>query len=264
MNLPQRIICLTEETTETIYILGESHRIVGISGYTVRPSIARKEKPRVSSFISANIKKIIELKPDLVIGFSDIQAAIASDLIKQGIQVLFFNQRSINGIFQMILTLGAIVNKYKQAEDIVNNYKLKIKKLKQTRKLFSPRVYFEEWDDPLISGIGWVSELIEIAGGIDIFSELSLKKSAKERLVESEMVIESKPDIIIASWCGKKVNKDKIISRKGWGKIPAIENRRIYEIKSSIILQPGPACLSDGLNEIIRIIDEFKNEYSNS
>ena len=260
MILPQRIVCLTEETTETIYALGESDRIVGISGYTVRPKIARKEKPKISSFISANIEKIIELKPDLVLGFSDIQADIAFDLIKRGIQVLFFNQRSIDEIFQMILVVGAIVNKYQKATQLINSYKNNINKIKERKKFFSPRVYFEEWDDPLISGIGWVSELIKIAGGVDVFSELSLKKSAKERFVNSEMVIAAKPDIIIASWCGKKVNKDKITSRKGWGKIPAVANNKIYEIKSSIILQPGPACLTDGLSNIVKIIDEFSNE----
>ncbi|PPR78659.1 MAG: Vitamin B12-binding protein [Alphaproteobacteria bacterium MarineAlpha2_Bin1] len=260
MKLPQRIVCLTEETTETIYALGESHRIVGISGYTVRPSIARKEKPRISSFVSANIEKIIELDPDLVIGFSDVQASIASDLIKRGIQVLCFNQRSIKEIFEMILLLGAIVGKYEQAEILIESYKVKISKLKQRKNFFAPRVYFEEWDDPLISGIGWVSELIEIAGGVDIFSDLSIKKSAKERSINSKMVIEKKPDIIIASWCGKKVNKEKIISRKGWDKIPAVAKKRIYEIKSSIILQPGPACLTDGLGEVVKIINGFNDE----
>lgn len=260
MSFPQRIVCLTEETTETIYALGESDRIVGISGYTVRPKIARKEKPRISSFVSANIDKILELKPDLVIGFSDIQANIAYDLIKSGVQVLFFNQRSINEIYQMILLIGAILNKHKEAEELINNYKKNINKIKKRKKSFFPRVYFEEWDDPLISGIRWVSELIEIAGGLDIFSELSLKKSAKERFVDSKMVIEASPDIIIASWCGKKVNKGKIISRNGWNKIPAVVNKNIYEIKSPIILQPGPACLTDGLSKLVEIIDEFNYE----
>ncbi len=260
MGLPQRIVCLTEETTETIYALGESHRIVGISGYTVRPKNARKEKPRISSFISANIDKILELKPDLVLGFSDIQADISYDLIKRGIQVLCFNQRSINEIFQMILVVGSLVNKYQEASILINKYKKNINKVKNKKRVKNPKVYFEEWDDPLISGIGWVSELIEIAGGKDIFSELSSKKSAKERFVNSEMVIERKPDIIIASWCGKKVNKDKIILRKNWGGIPAVKNNKIYEVKSSIILQPGPACLTDGLSQIVEIIDEFNHE----
>ncbi len=264
MRLPQRIVCLTEETTETIYALGESDRIVGISGYTVRPSIARKEKPKVSSFISANLDKIIDLKPDLVIGFSDVQAEIASNLIKRGIQVLFFNQRSIDEIFQMILILGSIVNKYKLAVDLIDNYREKINKSKKRKLQYSPKVYFEEWDDPMISGIGWVSELIEIAGGVDIFSKLRLKKSAKERFVKSKMVIDENPDIIIASWCGKKVNKERIISREGWNKINAIKSNRIYEIKSSIILQPGPACLTDGLNKLIEIIDGYNNDKRDS
>ncbi|MBL42425.1 MAG: cobalamin-binding protein [Rhodospirillaceae bacterium] len=264
MRLPQRIVCLTEETTETIYALGESDRIVGISGYTVRPSIARKEKPKVSSFISANLDKIIDLKPDLVIGFSDVQAEIASNLIKRGIQVLFFNQRSIDEIFQMILILGSIVNKYKLAVDLIDNYREKINKSKKRKLQYPPKVYFEEWDDPMISGIGWVSELIEIAGGVDIFSKLRLKKSAKERFVKSKMVIDENPDIIIASWCGKKVNKERIISREGWNKINAIKSNRIYEIKSSIILQPGPACLTDGLNKLIEIIDGYNNDKRDS
>lgn len=260
---PKRIVCLTEEPTELIYLLGEQDRIVGISGFTVRPEVARKEKPKVSLFTEASIDEIVELKPDLVIGFSDIQAEIAAQLIKRGINVWINNHRSVVGIMQLIVQLGAILNKRSESEALVDQYRLKIQRIKEETAQWErkPRVYFEEWYDPLISGITWVSELIEIAGGIEVFPERARESLAKGRIIEDHSeVIRAKPDIILASWCGKMFKKQKLLKREGWDQIPAVQNDQIFEIDSSIILQPGPAALSDGLEEIYQL---FKNWQSN-
>lgn len=254
----ERIICLTEETTETIYLLGEERRIVGISGYTVRPPRARKEKPRVSAFISAEIPKILALEPDLVLTFSDLQADIVAGLIRSGVQVHAFNQRSIAGILDMIRIVGCFVGASERADALAHRFKQRLDEVRaETAGVTArPKVYFEEWDDPMISGIQWVSELIAIAGGDDIFPELATGKSAKERIVTSGQVIARAPDIIIGSWCGKKFNAAKLVSRAGFQSIPAVRAGRVHEIKSPIILQPGPAALTDGLDAIRRIVAE--------
>lgn len=249
---PRRIVCLTEETVETLYLLGEQDRIVGVSGYAVRPPQVRREKPRVSAFISADVPKILKLEPDLVLAFSDLQADIVADLVRAGIAIHVFNQRSIAGILVMIRTLGAMVGVAEHAEQLAAGYERRLAQIASTpRPATRPGVYFEEWDDPLISGIGWVSELIEIAGGRDVFAELKDRHSAKERIVSPDAVRQAAPDVILASWCGKKVVPDRIRKRDGWDQIPAVRNDRIVEIKSALILQPGPAALTDGLDAIV-------------
>src|SRR5215467_11284913 len=249
---PERIICLTEETVETLYLLGEDHRIVGVSGYAVRPPQVRREKPRVSAFISADIPKILALQPDLVLAFSDLQADIVADLVRAGLAIHVFNQRDIAGILAMIRTLGAIVGAAERAEALARNFEKRLADIVATaRPTAKPKVYFEEWDDPLISGIGWVSELIEIAGGEDILPKLRLQQAAKDRIIAPDVVREAAPDVILASWCGKKVVPDRIRQRPGWSEIPAVRNNRIVEIKSPLILQPGPAALTDGLDAIV-------------
>ena len=256
-RLPERIVCLTEETTETLYLLGEQHRIVGISGFTVRPPQARKEKPRVSAFTSAKIDKILALEPDLVLGFSDLQADIAAQLIRHGVAVHVFNQRSVDGIFSMIATLGALVGAHEKAAALSERFAADINAVKQNAAALArhPRVYFEEWDDPLISGIRWVSELIEIAGGDDCFPELARQPSAKHRIIaDAHEVARRAPDIIIGSWCGKKFQPARVMQRPGWDAIPAVRNGYIYEIKSPDILQPGPAALTDGLRQLHDIV----------
>jgi len=249
---PQRIVCLTEETVETLYLLGEDHRIVGVSGYAVRPPQVRREKPRVSAFISADLPKILALEPDLVLTFSDIQAQIAADLIRAGVAVMAWNQRDIAGILAMIRHLGAIVGATDKAEALAAGYEARLAEV-AARMDGRPRpsVYFEEWDEPMITGIKWVSELVEIAGGREAFPELAGHKSARDRIVTPAQVIEAAPDVILASWCGKKVRPDRIAGRPGWETIPAVRDGRIIEIKSSLILQPGPAALSDGLDAIL-------------
>jgi iron complex transport system substrate-binding protein len=250
---PERIVCLTEETVETLYLLGEQDRIVGISGYAVRPPEARRDKPRVSAFTSARIDKILALKPDLVLTFSDLQAEIAAALIRHGIAVHGFNQRSVAGILAMIRMLGAMVGAGERARLLAGRLTARLDDIRQQVSPLAarPRVYFEEWDEPMIAGIGWVSELIEIAGGIDIFADRARQAAAKDRIVTPEAVIAARPDIILASWCGKKVAIPKIRERPGWHEIPAVAAERIHEIKSSIILQPGPAALTDGLDAIV-------------
>jgi len=259
-NYPERIVCLTEETTETIYLLGEEDRIVGISGFTVRPPRARKEKPKVSAFTSAKIDRIIALEPDLVLGFSDLQADIAAELIRRGITVLVFNHRSVQEILSMIRTLGAMVGAAKRADELVGAYENNIdRSLVRAAELpRRPKVYFEEWDDPQISGIRWVSELIGIAGGDDVFPELAVCPDGKSRIIANpEEVIRRAPDIIIGSWCGKKFRPEKVAARHGWDAIPAVQNGYIYEIKSPEILQPGPAALTDGLDQLQKIVDRW-------
>jgi iron complex transport system substrate-binding protein len=256
MYPPQRIVCLTEETTETLYLLGEQRRIVGISGYTVRPPQARKEKPRVSAFISADVPKILALDPDLVLAFSDLQADIVAALIRAGVCVHAFNQRTVAGILDMIRMLGALVGAAQRADALAERLAANLDSTRRrgVQRGAHPRVYFEEWDEPMISGIGWVSELIGIAGGVDIFPELAGRKSATERIITAEAVIGRAPDIIIGSWCGKKFHKEKVVARPGFDAIPAVRNQKLYEIKSALILQPGPAALTDGLAALENII----------
>jgi iron complex transport system substrate-binding protein len=254
---PERIVCLTEETVETLYLLGEDRRIVGISGYVVRPPQARREKPRVSAFTSADIAKIIDLKPDLVLTFSDLQADIAAALIRAGIDVHAFNQRSIPEILDMIRTLGALVGAFDRAERLAGDLADAVEAARVRASLLPrrPKVYFEEWDDPMISGIAWVSELIEVAGAEDVFADRAVFKSAKDRIVTAEDVISRAPDIIIGSWCGKKFRAEKVVNRPGFEQVPAVRRGALHEIKSSLILQPGPAALTDGLAALQAIIE---------
>ncbi len=252
---PQRIVCLTEETTETLYLLGEGDRIVGVSGYTVRPPEARK-KPRVSAFITARFEKIEALSPDLIFAFSDLQADIVSELIKRGYPVVTFNQRSVAEILQMILMVGGLVGKGEQAAQLVTDLRRGLDDVRASAAALTrrPRVYFEEWDGPLISGIQWVEELVEIAGGDPIFPELRHKKLAKERIVEPDDVVRRNPEVIVASWCGKPVRQERIATRSGWHEIAAVRDGRIHEIKSAYILQPGPAALTEGVRQLHDII----------
>jgi len=256
---PSRIVCLTEETVETLYLLGEQDRIVGISGYVVRPPQARREKPRVSAFTSAKIDKILALKPDLVLTFSDLQADIAADLIRRGVEVHAFNQRSIAGILDMIRMVGAMVDATECAGHLVATLegRLAEARYRATSLQKRPKIFFEEWDDPLISGIGWVSELVEIAGGIDVFADRAGQAAAKDRVVTIDEVIARKPDLVIGSWCGKKFRPERVMGRPGFEKVPAVQRQDLYEIKSSLILQPGPAALTDGLAELQKIIERW-------
>jgi iron complex transport system substrate-binding protein len=249
---PERIVCLTEETVETLYLLGEEARIVGVTGYAVRPKRVRREKPRVAAFTSADIPKILALDPDLVLTFSDLQADIAAALLREGVAVMGYNQRDIDGIFAMIRHLGATVGQPRKAARLVDHYQRRLAQVAaRAEGRPRPRVYFEEWDEPMITGIGWVSELIEIAGGQEAFSELAGKDKARDRIVSDADVIAAEPDVILASWCGKKVRPEKIAARPGWNRIPAVSTGRIHEIKSPLILQPGPAALTDGLDAIV-------------
>ena len=254
-SYPTRIVCLTEETTETLYLLGEGDRVVGVSGYTVRPPEARN-KPRVSAFISAKFEKIEALKPDLVLAFSDLQADIAAELIRRGYPVVTFNQRSVAEILQMIRLVGALVGCADKGDALASRLEANLQTISATSISLPrrPRVFFEEWDDPLISGIQWVEELIEIAGGEPIFPELRHAKLGKNRIVDWAEVIQRNPDIIIGSWCGKPVRKEKIAARPGWDEIAAVRAGDIYEIKSAYILQPGPAALTEGVRQLHAII----------
>jgi iron complex transport system substrate-binding protein len=253
---PERIVCLTEETVETLYLLGEDARIVGVSGYAVRPARVRKEKPRVSAFISADVPKILALKPDLVLTFSDLQAGIVADLIRANVAVHAFNQRDVAGIFDMIRTLGALVGVPEKAEALARTLGSHVAAVRTRAAQLPrrPRVYFEEWDEPMISGIGWVSELIAAAGGIDVFSELATRKNAKDRIVAVAAVAAVAPDIIIGSWCGKKFVPAKVAARPGFAGVPAVASGWLREVKSTLILQPGPAALTDGLDQLAGII----------
>ena len=246
-----RIVCLTEETVETLYLLGQEHRIAGVTGYAVRPARVRREKPRVGAFTSADLEKILALRPDLVLTFSDLQADIAAGLICAGIEVHAFNHRDVAGILRMIRTLGALIGCVDQAEALAAGYEARLAALRATPRPHRPRVFFEEWDEPIISGIGWVSELVSIAGGQDIFPELATEPLAKHRILLPEEIPPRAPDVILASWCGKKVVAAKIAARQGWQEVPAIRHGRIHEIKSPLILQPGPAALTDGLDAIV-------------
>lgn len=258
--LPQRIICLTEETTEWLYLLGQAHRIVGISGYTVRPKVARAEKPKVSAFTSAKIDKILALKPDCVFGFSDLQADIASALIRHGVQVTVFNQRSVEEIFSMLYQVAAMVGEAEQGLQRISQMQSHLQSLRQIANGFArrPRVYFEEWDDPPISAIRWVSELIGIAGGDDCFPELAVHSLGKDRIIADPLeVVRRQPDIIIGSWCGKKFRPPWVAAREGWASVPAVVDHQLFEIKSADILQPGPAALTDGVDQLHRIISQW-------
>ena len=257
---PQRIVCLTEEPTETLYALGQSHRIVGISGFTVRPPQARKEKPKVSAFTSAKVEEILKLEPDLAIGFSDIQADIAAELIKRGVEVWISNHRTVEGILDYIRRLGALVGVADAANTYADGLQRDLQAIETAAAALPrrPRVYFEEWDEPIITGIRWVAELIRIAGGDDVFPELSVESLARQRiLANGDEVVRRAPDIILGSWCGKKFRPERVAARPGWDSIPAVRSGELHEIKSPLILQPGPAALTDGVREIARIIQAW-------
>lgn len=248
---PHRIVCLTEETTETLYLLGEGDRVAGVSGYTVRPPEARR-KPRVSAFTHARYEKIEALEPDLVLAFSDLQGDIAADLAKRGFTVMLFNQRSVAEILQMILIVGGLVGRTGRAATLVAELEAGLDRVRERAAQLPsrPRVFFEEWDTPLISGIRWVEELVEIAGGDPIFPELRDAKLGRDRIVDADEVARRAPDLIVASWCGKAVRPERIRSRPGWERVPAVQGGHIHEIKSALILQPGPAALTDGLRQL--------------
>jgi len=250
-TFPTRIICLTEETTETLYLLGQGDRIVGVSGYTVRPPEARK-KPKISAFINAKFDKIVALEPDLVLAFSDLQADLVAELIRRGLPVVTFNQRSVDEIFQMIRMLGGLVGCQTEAEALADRLRAGLDELRASAARFArrPRVFFEEWDEPLISGIRWVEELVEIAGGTPIFPELARCGLAKDRIVDPAEVAQRDPEVIFASWCGKKMKKATIQGRPGWDRVAAVRDDCIFEIKSTYILQPGPASLTDGVAQL--------------
>jgi iron complex transport system substrate-binding protein len=253
---PERIVCLTEEPTETLYLLGEGRRVVGISAYTVRPDEARRDKPVVSAFIGGSIAKIKALEPDLVIGFSDIQADLAQQLVAANLQVLIFNQRTLQEILDTILVLGRIVGVEDRARALVDGYvaRLAAAESRAGKRARKPRVYFEEWDDPMITAIGWVSELIGLAGGQDVFADRSSGKLASERFVTAREVGERAPEIYVASWCGKPFDRDAALAREGFAGLPAVRAGQVHELDPAIILQPGPACLTDGLDALERII----------
>ena len=260
---PQRIVCLTEETTEWLYLLGQEQRIVGISGYTVRPARARAEKPRVSAFLTAKIDKILALKPDCVFGFSDLQADIAALLIRQGIQVTVFNQRSIVEIFSMMAQVAAMVGEVEKGQRLMQNMRHQLQAIQAAGSALvrRPRVYFEEWDTPPISAIRWVSELISLAGGDDCFAELSQQAMGKDRIIADPMeIVRRNPDIIFGSWCGKKFRPEKVAARAGWAEVNAVKNKQLFEIKSADILQPGPAALTDGVRQMHQVVTAWAQQ----
>jgi iron complex transport system substrate-binding protein len=260
---PQRIVCLTEEPTEVLYLLGEEHRIVGISGFTVRPARARKEKPRVSAFTSAKVDRILALRPDLAIGFSDMQADIAQALVRAGVEVWIANHRSVDGILSYIRRLGAMVGAVQGAAALADELAGRIEQVRTSAQRLPrrPKVFFEEWDEPLISGIRWVSELIGIAGGDDIFPERAAASLGRDRIVgDAGEVVARQPDIIIGSWCGKKFRPEKVAARPGWQDITAVRDGELHEIKSPLILQPGPAALTDGLDALHAIVARWSRK----
>lgn len=263
--VPQRIVCLTEETTEWLYLLGQQHRIVGISGYTVRPRQARQEKPRVSAFLSARIDRILELQPDCVFGFSDLQADIASALVRRGIQVTVFNQRSVDEIFAMLYQVAAIVGVPDQGQQRIGELRAGLAAVARQAAALPrrPRVYFEEWDEPHISAIRWVSELLTLAGGDDCFAELARHSLGKDRIIaDGQQIVQRNPDIIVGSWCGKKFRPDKVAARVGWSNINAVRDGQLFEIKSADILQPGPAALTDGVAQLQRIVCQWAGRHA--
>jgi iron complex transport system substrate-binding protein len=250
-GFPRRIICLTDETTETLYLLGEEERIVGISGYTVRPPEART-KPKVSAFINAKFDKILGLEPDLVLAFSDLQADIAAELIRRGVWVFTFNQRSVAQILEMIETLSRIVGAADRGRALVARLESQLTTIERSARRFTdrPRVFFEEWNQPLISGIRWVDELVERAGGQTLFPDLRHKPLARDRILDPAKVAEADPEIVIGSWCGVRFNPDFVRARQGWDQISAVRNGHLYEVKSTYILQPGPAALTEGVRQL--------------
>ena len=261
---PKRIVCLTEETTEWLYLLGQEHRIVGISGYTVRPARARAEKPKVSAYLSAKIDKILALEPDCVFGFSDLQADIAAELIRKGVQVTVFNQRSVTEIFSMMFQVAAMVGQGERGLALIKPMQERLQAIAAAAASLPrrPRIYFEEWDEPPISAIRWVSELIGIAGGDDIFPELAREPMGKNRIIADGLTIAQRnPDIIFGSWCGKKFRPEKVAARVGWDQVNAVRNGQIFEIKSCDILQPGPAALTDGVEQLHRIIMDWSRTH---
>jgi iron complex transport system substrate-binding protein len=250
---PQRIVCLTEETTEWLYLLGQEQRIVGISGYTVRPPRARQEKPRISSFLDGKIDRIVALQPDLVIGFSDMQASLADKLIRAGLNVLVTNQRSVAEIFQTLRLVAGLVGQQERSEAWIAQCQARHAQIAQAARAWPrrPRVYFEEWDEPMISAIRWVSELVAVAGGDDVFPELALQSMGRDRVIADALQPARRaPDLIIGSWCGKKFRPEKVAARAGWAEVPAVRDAELHEIKSCDILQPGPAALTDGLEKL--------------
>lgn len=262
--MPQRIVCLTEETTEWLYLLGEERRIVGISGYTVRPRRAREEKPKVSAFLNAKIDKILALQPDCVFGFSDLQADIAAELIRKGVQVTVFNQRSVDEIFSMLYQVAAMVGQGERGLALLADLQARLDTIRQAAAALPrrPRVFFEEWDEPHISAIRWVSELMGIAGGDDCFPELALMPMGKDRIIaEGAEIVRRNPDIIIGSWCGKKFRPEKVAARAGWQNVNAVRHGQLFEIKSADILQPGPAALTDGVEQLHRIIQNWSEHH---
>ena len=262
---PQRIVCLTEETTEWLYLLGEDRRIVGISGYTVRPARARAEKPRVSAFLSAKIDKILALEPDCVFGFSDLQADIAAELIRKGVQVTVFNQRSVDEIFSMLYQVAAMVGCPERGLGLIEQMRSQLAAIRAQAALLPrrPRIFFEEWDVPHISAIRWVSELVGIAGGDDCFPELAAQPMGRDRIIaDGAEIVRRNPDIIIGSWCGKKFRPEKVAAREGWENVNAVKNRQLFEIKSPDILQPGPAALTDGVAQLHRIVRAWAEKYA--
>jgi len=247
---PRRIVCLTEEPTEVLYALGEQDRIVGISGFTVRPARARREKPKVSAFTSAKIDEILALSPDFVVGFSDIQADIAAELVRRGVEVWISNHRSVEGILDYVRRLGALVGAGAAANAYADGLRRGLDAVAADAATLPcrPKVYFEEWDEPRISGIRWVAELVRLAGGDDIFPELAAESLAKQRILASdEPIIARAPDIVFGSWCGKKFRPEKVAARPGWQAVPAVRDGELHEVKSPVILQPGPAALTDGV-----------------
>ena len=262
---PRRIVCLTEEPTETLYALGEQDRIVGISGFTVRPPQARREKPKVSAFTSAKIGEILALEPDLAIGFSDIQSEIAAELIKQGVEVWIANHRSVEGILDYIRRLGALVGAGGKADAYARGIEDGLRAIERAAATLPrrPRVYFEEWDEPIITGIRWVAEIVRIAGGDDVFPERSIEPLARQRiLANGDEVVRRAPDIILGSWCGKRFRPERVAARPGWDTIPAVRDGELHEIKSPLILQPGPAALTDGVNAIAAIIQAWAAKHA--
>ena len=265
MQGPQRIVCLTEETTEWLYLLGQEHRIVGISGYTVRPARARAEKPRVSAFLSAKIDKILDLKPDCVFGFSDLQADIAAELIRKGVQVTVFNQRSVAEILSMMAQVAAMVGQVDPGQALIAAMCQQLQAIEDAAAALPrrPKVFFEEWDVPHISAIRWVSELLGIAGGDDCFPELATQAMGKDRIIaDGAEIVRRNPDIIIGSWCGKKFRPEKVAARAGWAEVNAVKNKQLFEIKSADILQPGPAALTDGVAQLHSIITTWAKAHA--
>jgi iron complex transport system substrate-binding protein len=262
---PQRIVCLTEEATEWLYLLGEEARIVGISGYTVRPRRAREEKPKVSAFLSARIDKILDLQPDCVFGFSDLQADIAAELVRKGVQVTIFNQRSVQEIFGMLYQVAAMVGQERRGLELLDGMRQRLAQIEAAGRALPrrPRVFFEEWDDPHICGIRWVSELVAIAGGDDCFAEKALNPLGKDRIIaEPAEIVRRDPEIIVGSWCGKKFRPEKVAARVGWEQVDAVRSGQLFEIKSADILQPGPAALTDGVEQLHRIIAAWSQAHA--